>query len=219
MINILTSHTLLEGPKQITLIKNYLKDVKQVVIILYSFFDSDITNRDQYIKYYGSDSDYYKKLVQAFKNYGVSEDKFYIVDYFKSLTPLAIEIIKCADCIYFPGGAPDLFMDRIHKKNIISAITYNKENKIFFGSSAGAMIQFTEFFITPDDKYTKLSYHRGLPLLKNSYIQVHYHKNRTEIRYLNKIKKEEKPIILLKEDSVCIFQNGSLLTGINILHF
>jgi peptidase E len=51
---------------------------------------------------------------------------------------------------------------------------------VIIGSSAGAMIQISEYHITPDEDYNIFTYNKGLNFIKEFDIEVHY--ERTEIQ-------------------------------------
>ena len=42
------------------------------------------------------------------------------------------------------------------------------------GYSAGAVIQLSEYHLSPDDDYPEFKFYNGIPYLKDFYLEVHY---------------------------------------------
>ena len=45
---------------------------------------------------------------------------------------------------------------------------------IVMGYSAGAVIQLSEYHLSPDEDYPEFRYYKGLPYLNDFYLEVHY---------------------------------------------
>ena len=118
-----------------------------------------------------------KKMIGSFSPYGIQESSIQWI-YYDTPTEEAIQMIKKSDILYFPGGAPDQMMERFKDKNLIQAI--EEHQKIYIGSSAGAMIQFEDYHISADAEYPKFSYEKGLNLLKGFSIEVHYRRRKKQ---------------------------------------
>ncbi len=54
------------------------------------------------------------------------------------------------------------------------------------GSSAGAMIQIAKYHITPDEDYNTFTYNKGLNLIKDFDIEVHYEGTEVQNKYIKR---------------------------------
>ena len=120
-----------------------------------------------------------------FLNYGIKEEQVNWIYYKQTKYTDALKLIENADIIYFPGGAPDLMMQRIKDENLLTPLKQFKG--IVMGSSAGAMIQFDTYHISKDQDYFKYSLHTGLGYLDNFMIEVHYRRRKQQKKRYAKI--------------------------------
>lgn len=203
MINILMSRGILGNPELSDELKVYIKKEHKVVILLYSFFDKDLPTEEDYDLYYQKGSEYDEKMMTSFAPYGIKESQISYIDYYKDSSEVATKKIQEADIIYFPGGAPDQMMKRIKERNIQEVL--EKHQKIYIGSSAGAMIQFKNYHISKDFDYAYFSYEEGLNLLSGFSIEVHFRRRKNQKRAMRKVHRSYKhPIITLPDDGVCV---------------
>lgn len=203
MINILMSRGILGNPELSDELKVYIKKEHKVAILLYSFFDKDLKTQEDYDLYYQKGSEYYEKMMTSFAPYGIKESQISYIDYYKDSSEVATKKIQEADIIYFPGGAPDQMMKRIKERNIQEAL--ENHQKIYIGSSAGAMIQFKNYHISKDYDYAYFSYEEGLNLLSGFSIEVHFRRRKNQKRAMRKVHRSFKhPIITLPDDGVCV---------------
>ncbi|MGL4773358.1 MAG: Type 1 glutamine amidotransferase-like domain-containing protein, partial [Clostridium sp.] len=73
--------------------------------------------------------------------------------------------------VLLTGGLPDKAVERVLEKNLLPSM----QDKKIIGASAGAVMQFKNYYISPDDDYKYFNYYNGLGFLKNDfYIEVHY---------------------------------------------
>lgn len=89
--------------------------------------------------------------MDGFKAYGISQDNISFVNYFEDTKKSAKQKIENADIVYFLGGLPDRMMDRIKEFDLVE--TFRKRNGIIMGYSAGAVIQLSEYHLSPDNDY------------------------------------------------------------------
>ena len=61
-----------------------------------------------------------------------------------------------------------------HAKQFELIPLIQKSSALIIGASAGAMIQFDHYHITPDDDYPEYHYQKGLGLVSGFEIEVHY---------------------------------------------
>jgi hypothetical protein len=115
MINILMSRGIIGDPNIVPYASEHIKSHHKVLVIALSFFRDQFQSQTDYEAFYSKGGEYYEKMVNAFLPYNILESNISFLNYFKDGQELGIEKIKEADIIYFPGGAPDLMMQRIHR--------------------------------------------------------------------------------------------------------
>ena len=118
----------------------------------FSFRDSEVKNLKDCDSLYSKEKGiYYNGIVDGFTAYGISEDNITFVNYFKDTRESAIQKIEKADILYFTGGRPDRMMDRIKEFDLADVL--RKHKGIVMGYSAGAVIQLSEYHLSPDKDY------------------------------------------------------------------
>lgn len=211
MINVLLSRGILGTPPLVEALHGIIKSHHKVAILLYSFFDKDFSDEESYQTYYEKGSEYYLKMVQSFAPYGIQEDDLLWINYYKDDVKTAKDKINHADILYFPGGSPDQMMKRIIEKNLKETIEMHQ--KIYIGSSAGAMIQFRMYHISKDHDYHAFSYQEGLDLLQGFSVEVHYRRRKKQKSALRKVFRAYRhPIFTIPDDGALIIdQEGIIL--------
>ena len=101
--------------------------------------------------------------------------------------------------------------DRLVEFDLIETI---KEHKgVVIGCSAGAMVQLSEYHITPDDDYAEFSYYSGIGLLNGLDIEVHFEETAEQIECAGKaLKEKNKPIYLMYHNGAVIVDNSAVRT-------
>lgn len=210
-INILMSRSsALTAPYAEVVLKDILKKEMNVVVLGFSFFGD--LSKEQYFKYYGKDSEYALKIANSFKVYNISNINW--LYYFDMSHEESLKLIKNADILYLPGGAPDLMYERIVNKGLLEILS--NFNKIIIGSSAGAMIQLSKYHISPDNEYKKFSLNNGLSYLNNFFIEVHYNRRKKQKSSMRKVRRTfKKPIYTIPDDGLLIIKNKSEIITLN----
>ena len=179
----------------------------KVVIIGYSFFGDLL--EEEYFKMYGKDSEYAIKIAELFKAYDILNVNW--VYYYNMDLTISKQLISEADIVYFPGGAPDLMMDRIIEKGLLDVL--RKHNKIVIGSSAGSMIQLEMYHISKDNEYFKFSTHQGLGYINDFFIEVHYERRKPQKSSMRKMRKSYlKPVYIIPGDGVLVVNDNKVVT-------
>ncbi len=201
MTNILLSRGIIADPKIYIYLKNYISAKMKVLIIPWAY------NKGEASKYKAG-SDYINKLILDFMPYQIMPEQIEVLDYEKDSYEQMVDKIKKQDIIYLPGGEPELFYDRIREKGISEFI--KKNANIVIGSSAGALIQFKQYHLTPVKGSKEIAFNQGLGLLDNFRIEVHYENTKAKNKNLDKVM-EMAPIDIycLYDDSMIIIENGS----------
>ncbi|RJX26616.1 MAG: hypothetical protein C4537_01845 [Acholeplasma sp.] len=203
MINVLMSRGILGTPPMVEALHGIIKNNHKVAILLYSFFDKDFSDEESYQTYYENGGEYYLKIIESFAPYGIGEDQLLWINYYKDDIKAAKDKINQADILYFPGGSPDQMMKRIIEKDLKETIEMHQ--KIYIGSSAGAMVQFQMYHISKDKDYQAFSYKEGLDLLHGFSIEVHYRRRKKQKSALRKVFRAYRhPIFTIPDDGALI---------------
>lgn len=216
MINILLSRGIIGQEHMIKKLKPFIKANNRILIVALSFFPKFIKNEQEYDLYYNQNSEYYQKMITSFSAYNVKEANIKWLHYYNDSPADALAKIKEADVIYFTGGAPELMMRRINAFGIKKALEAHK--KVYIGSSAGAMIQFSNYHISPDIDYPNFSYEQGLNLLDGFSIEVHYRRKKKQKAALRKVHRAFKHDIFAIPDSGAIIINNGQVECLNSAH-
>lgn len=111
-------------------------------------------------------------------------------------------------------------MDRLKEFDLIDVLT--QHNKVVIGYSAGAVIQFEEYFSSPDADYPTFNYYKGIPYLRDFYLQVHYENTKEQNELINKVIKERRKTVyaLYKSKGAIIVYNDKIkIVGSVIAHY
>ena len=173
MINILLEGYDIDAPWLYDELKHYIKPEFSVAVVAFSFRDSRVRSLEDWNALYGKESGkYYGGIVGGFTAYGIPEENIRFINYFSDTKESAYQKIKQADIVYFLGGLPDRMMDRIKTFDLYDVLM--KHDGILMGYSAGAVIQLSEYHLSPDEDYPEFKYYEGLSYLKDLYLEVHY---------------------------------------------
>ena len=154
-------------------LKQYFNEKTRVCVIAFSYYDDWVYDAESWEKVYGRGvGNCYFETIDSFKPFGVKEENISFVNYFTDTEESAKEKIKSANVLYFTGGLPDRMMDRIKDFNLEESVL--SHDGIIMGYSAGAVIQLQEYHLYPDGDYTDFGYYKGLPMLSDFYLEVHY---------------------------------------------
>ncbi len=211
MVNILLSLRIFDQPIIKEALKPYINPDSKVTVLTYSFFKMFCSDEDAYEAYYQEGGEYFDKIWDSFSVFDIKKDNFFWIDYYKDSKDEAIKKINAADVIYFPGGAPDEMMDRIREKGLIDALS--DPSKTYIGVSAGTMIQFKNYYISPDAEYPKFSEESGLGLVDGFYGEVHYRRRKKQKSSIRKIwRKYHKNMYVIPNDGCIIVDKNGIKT-------
>ena len=210
MTNILLSRSILNEPHIYEIAKTYIKSTDRVAILAFSFFPKDYPDQKSYDLDYEKGGEYYEKIVNAFIPYGIPEERITWVNYYKDHHEQAVQKLKNATIIYFPGGAPDLMMNRIREFDLTN--TLESHQGVFIGSSAGAMIQVKNYHIAKDYDYQRFSYEEGLNLITDLSIEVHYRRKKVQKQAIKKVWRAYRHDIYgIPDDGMIIINNHDVM--------
>jgi len=173
MINVLLSfYDFGEGELQKNLL-NYIKQDMKVVVIPFSHSEEKMPTISDYDAYCNKGGKYFDLVAEQFIKLEISYSNIDLVHYYNDDSNAMKHKISNSDIIFFTGGLPDKTMERLKEKELIEIIKSYKG--IVMGASAGALIQLSEYFCTPDKDYPNFSFFKGLDIIKpDFYIEVHY---------------------------------------------
>ena len=154
-------------------LKKYIKPTHSVAVVAFSFRDNCFKSlTDWNLLYSKENGKFYDGITGGFASYGIPEESITFINYFADTKETAAQKIEKADIVYFPGGLPDRMVNRIKEFDLYEVLM--KHDGIVMGYSAGAVIQLSEYHLSPDEDYPEFRYYNGLPYLNGFYVEVHY---------------------------------------------
>ena len=173
MINILLEGYRFDADWLYGALKSYIKPHHRVAVVALSFRDSRVKNAEEWEHLYGKErGSVGRGICSAFSAYGIGEESISFINYFTDSKVSAAKKIRNADIVFFPGGVPDKMMERIYELGLYDVLC--EHNGIVMGYSAGALIQLSEYHLSPDHDYPVFAYYKGLPYLGGFCLEVHY---------------------------------------------
>ncbi len=212
MINILLERYDIDADWLYHELTEYIKPQNKVAVVPFSFRD-DLNNKEAWEQFYGKEQGrYYAGIVDGFLSYGISAENITFLNYFSDTKECARDKIKQADVIYFTGGLPDRMMDRIREFDLYDVIM--KHRGTVMGVSAGAVIQLSEYHLSPDKDYPAFGYYRGLPFCDDFYLEVHYEQTPVQKQAIDRVLAERgKPVYAMRSGKgAIIVENRKLRT-------
>ncbi|MDO4568161.1 MAG: Type 1 glutamine amidotransferase-like domain-containing protein [Clostridia bacterium] len=191
-------------------LKNYIAPDFKVLVIAFSFRDNRVKNLNDWEKLYGKNgSIFYNDIIKSFEEYGIPKNNIEFLNYFTDTKESAKEKILSANLLYFLGGLPDRMYDRLVEFDLIDTIS--KHNGIIMGYSAGAVIQLNEYHLSPDKDYPEFNYYKGIPLINDFYLEVHYTNSDVQNKSIAKvIQEKEKSVYAIHANDMIIVDNGNV---------
>ena len=186
-------------------LKKYILPNQSIAVIAFSFRDNEVKNSKDWDSLYSKEKGiYYNGIVDGFTAYGISEDNITFVNYFKDTKESAMQKIQKADILYFTGGRPDRMMDRIKEFDLADVL--RKHKGIIMGYSAGAVIQLSEYHLSPDKDYKEFQYYDGLGYLDDFYLEVHYEETAVQNEAIQRVMAERGKTVY-----ATVLQSGAIL--------
>lgn len=196
-------------------LNKYFSSTMRVAVVAFSFYDDYVYDKESWNLVYGKNiGNGYFEVTDAFAKFGIKEENITFINYFTHTSNQAKQIIKNADVVYFTGGLPDRMMDRIYDFDLYD--TLSEFDGIVVGYSAGAVIQLSEYHLTPDADYSEFGYFRGLPYLDSFYLEVHYEHKDIQNQSIKKVLLEKnKPIYVThtRKGGIVVDNEGVKILG------
>ena len=193
-------------------LKKYIDKSKKVLIVPFSFHEDYISTIEDWNKEFGHEKgEGYFNLTTPFFKYGIPKKNIKFLNYFLDNRDTAKNKIANTDIIYFQGGYPYKLMERLKEFNIIDDIKNFKG--IIMGASAGALVQFKEYHLTPESDIENYGFYEGLGFIDDFEIEVHYlntpEQRNSMRRYFSDRKKK---IYALGNEGAIVIDSGNILT-------
>jgi len=201
-------------------LKEYIKPYFKVAVVAFSFRDNRVKSCADWNALYSKESGrFYSGIVSSFAAYGIQEENISFLNYFEDAQESAKNKVKSADIIYFLGGLPDRMMQRIKEFDLEDTLTQHKG--VVMGYSAGAVIQFSEYYLSPDGDNPEFRYYKGLPYLHDFYMNVHYENTVAQNESIQRVLEEKKKPVYATAfmKGAIIIDNGKLLTLGDVKNF
>ena len=211
MVNVLLESYDLTAPFLVDELKRYIRPDNRVAIVAFSFLPEQASTLEQWLSLYGRDAGmFYGWLVEPLESFGINREHITFVNYFADTKETAAQKIRGADILYFTGGLPDAMMDRLAEFDLVNLL--KGFDGVVLGCSAGAMMQFGEYHITPDQDYPEFGYYRGIPWLNDFYVEVHYEQTQLQQNSIRRVLAERgKPVCATYHNrGAVIVDNGKI---------
>ncbi len=205
MVNILLEGYDIDAAWLCDELKKYIKPTHTVAVVAFSFRENCVSSVTDWNLLYGKENGrFYAGITGGFKAYGIPEGNITFINYFADTKGSAARKIEQADIVYFPGGLPDKMMERIREFDLYDALM--KHDGIVMGYSAGAVIQLSEYHLSPDEDYPEFQYYKGLPYLNDFYVEVHYQGTDIQDAAIRRVIAERKKTVY-----ATAFRSGAIL--------
>ncbi len=184
--------------------------IKPNMKVLYFTYASELKwqleNQDSLI--YG---DKRKELFRHWKNFGIEYGNFIVAPFPKNKTEIRYikEKIEKSDIIYFDGGFMENIKFVLELGGLWDYILKYKEDKIFMGSSAGALILQDKYHVTPhvDEYYDYFGVNEGLGVVQGYYVMPHFHND----NWYHKLNLVYCKVTTLRKKHFALGENGGVI--------
>ena len=191
---------------------------EQRVTILTMSHGEEIPDRKTWESLYLPGKQIYAVLTGAYGAYGIPEGNIQFVSWFHDTPETALMKLGEADVLFLTGGLPDVFESRLEEWGLVEPI--QRFPGIVMGCSAGAMMQMTEYHITPDEDYDAYGYYPGLGLLEGFEPEVHYAASEVQTESIRRYLRERgKPVYAMTNQGGLVVQNGIITTMGQVTRF
>lgn len=210
MVNILLSEYNFHEDWAREAMLKYIDANAKVVVIPFAFSEKWISNNFEFQRAYNKiDGNYYKGIVEPFMDFGIAENNIIWLNYFEDTEEEMRSIIEACDIVFLTGGLPDMAVKRVLEKGLLDGI---RASDIIMGSSAGALMQLGNYFISPDEDYPEFMCLNGLELVKeNFYIEVHYEESDIQKECIRKVLQGKTDIVYaIKDKGGLIVDNNEI---------
>ena len=218
MISVLMSKMEIGFPMIKEEIRKYINKNTKITILPWSFpVETDGNGLDEYYK-----NKIKTKYFDPFLEIGVKEKNIKYLNCYKDNSDFMKKVILNTDILVLTGGNPEMFYNKVMSTGLLDII--KKFNKIIIGSSAGAELQLSDYFITAENNYyKKFDWYKGFGVIDNPFFfDVHSLNDEKYLTQFNEIaKKKQKDVYAIFNDGVIIYnrENDNVQIYGNVLLF
>jgi len=208
VINVLLNVYEFDAPWAEQPLKTVLKPGMKACILTMSH-GKEIPDCETWEKAYLPGGFIYPALVCPFAAYGIEEKDIAWVSIFHDTSETAAEKVRNADVLFLTGGLPDVFLERMEQLELVPLL--KSYSGVVMGASAGAMVQFREYHITPDEDYDTYGYYAGLGLVDGFELEVHYAETPVQQESMNRYLRERGGTIYpMYNDGGILIRDGAM---------
>jgi peptidase E len=190
--------------------RKIIKPEHKLCVVPFAFHEDWIRNEEEWEKSYNKlNGEHYESTVAAFYTYGIDDKNITLINYFVDGVESAKAKVRESDIILFTGGFPDKMMNRLEEFDLIDII--EQHNGIIMGWSAGAMMQCSEYYISPDNDYPEFVYKKGLKCIKDFAVEVHYKNIDSQNSSIERYMREKGKIVYTTEPHSAIIVDGGVV--------
>lgn len=218
MISVLMSKMEIGFPMIEDEIKKYVNEKTVVTIIPWSFpVETDGNGLDEYYK-----NKIKEKYCNPFLKIGVKEENINYLNCYKDDLEFMKTSILNTDILVLTGGNPEMFYNKVVSIGLLNTI--KNFNKVIIGSSAGAELQLSDYFITAKNNYyQQFDWYKGFGIISNSFFfDVHSLNDEKYLSQFYKIaRSKQKNVYAVFNDGVIIYnrENKNIQLYGNVLLF
>lgn len=168
----------------------------------------------------GTKGERYKNILMA---NGAVESNISFVNYYDPDSYLEKERILNNNFIILPGGLMERGIERLYETKLDSVLA--EFSGTIIGFSAGAIMLFDEYLITPNKVYKELKISKGIGILDGSKFMIDVHYNESDIQQRNAIETmcalrnlnvfaiTQSGYVIIEEDNVVLSSDVKLFQG------
>lgn len=207
MVNILLSTNRFDHVGVRRKLKRFIRRRKRVLIIPLAHHEDYVNDAESFRENINKSHHDIQDIIESFGTYGIHSKNIHILNCYGDSEELVRNKFKRADILFFMGGYPDKLMARVDKFNLRKHI--EEFDGIVMGASAGAMVQFDKFHVTPEEDGQEFYYCDGLGLISGFDVEVHYRDRQVQVDSIYRDLEERGiPIIMIPDGSGAIIYKG-----------
>lgn len=182
-----------------------INDKDKILVLPVCTMPVYVDDKDSWLKYYGKKGALYQKIVNELQMLGASLENVCVFNYIEDEANKNIDI-DLYNYVIIPGGDAELGIRRLRDLNLIDDIINYTGDIIAY--SAGALMLFEKFFLSPNWYYKEMKYATGLKLpgMPDCIIEVHYdYSDGMRTNVLEAIKHIRRDCILIGDEGVVCY--------------
>ena len=191
--------------KELLSFQTIFTDQDAFLVLPVCTMESYVNSESQWEEYFGEKGKLKRKICSELHAVGADEDKMTFYNYFKEGIPEFADYSH----IVIPGGDAELGFSRIMKSGLAEELI--KFDKTIIAYSAGALILFDQYFLSPNYYYSKFTTHSGLSVVCDHFtIEVHYDNSNTMKKYVHKgMNALKKKVIAIGNDGAISYDTST----------